>query len=277
MSTCCCCASYLRDSKLPRSPTSEKPLAFDRHLDCCGRTICAACQYKNRRFETYCPFCQISSEPSALPQNGLRLPPAYTKTDNDPEKSLRSQVDAPSEDAPPPYSSLLSQSQPQFPTARSTPSGANGNPPSSTPDTIHHLSPTDSLSSLSLAYNVPLPILRQHNALFTDSLLMGRKYILIPASHYTGPSLSQPPDPAEEERKNKIRRFMVQTKCSDYAVAELYLRGAQGEFEVAVESYRGDEEWERRNPLKAGGKGKGKGRRKSGNGSVGGGLVGQLS
>jgi hypothetical protein len=274
MSTCCCCAAYLRDSKLPRSPTSEKPLAFDRHLDCCGRIICAACQYKNPRFETYCPFCQISSEPSALPQNGLRLPPAYSRTDGKPEKSLRSHLADEHNDtsAPPPYSSVAAHN-------RSSASTSDGpQPPTNTPDTIHHLSPSDTIPSLSLAYNVPAPILRSHNALWADHLVSGRKYILIPASHYTGPPLSQPPDPAEEERKVKVRRWMVATKCADYGVAELYLKGADGDLEMAVEAWRADEEWERRNPLgkgKGNGKGMGEGRRRKGSG-IGGGLVGQL-
>lgn len=115
--------------------------------------------------------------------------------------------------------------------------------------------------------------------MFTDHLLSGRKFILIPASHYHGPSLSQPPDPAEEERKNKIRRWMVQTKCADYQVAELYLKGAGGDLEVAVESWRGDEEWERQNPLggKKGDEARERRRRGKGSSAAGAGLVRQLS
>ena len=236
---CCTCATLLTDTKIPYDETSEKPIVLDRRLDCCSRTICATCQYKNARFQTYCPFCQISSAPSALPQNGLREPPSYTKTNG--ESSLRSLIQ---EEQPPPYDSL--------PQRRST-SHPNSAPPSDTPDTVHHLSPTDSLPSLSLSYSVPLPILRSHNnfppTASTDYLLAARKFLLIPASHYTGPNLSTPPDPEEEERKNKIRRFMLGTKCVEYSVAQLYLKGSEWDVERAVRGWREDEEWERRHPL----------------------------
>lgn len=262
MSTCCTCAAFLRDTKLPRSPKSEKPLAFDRHLDCCGRIICAACQYKNPRFQSYCPFCQISSEPSALPQNGLRLPPAYSKTDGKSEQSLRSQLR--DEQSPPPYETLPQRTS------------ATGQPPTDSPDTVHHLASGDSVASLSVAYGVPTHILRQHNSLFSDHLLSGRKFLLIPASHYVGPSLSTPPDPVEEERKNRIRRWMVATKCADYQVAELYLKGADQDLEVAVDAFRADEEWERQNPLKGKGMGKGAMNRRRAS-AAGGSLARQLA
>src|SRR5277367_1472742 len=64
---CCTCATLLSESKVPYDTESEKPICLDRRLECCGRTICATCQHKNSRFQTYCPFCQISSEPTALP------------------------------------------------------------------------------------------------------------------------------------------------------------------------------------------------------------------
>lgn len=122
--------------------------------------------------------------------------------------------------------------------------------PQDTDDTIHHVSSTDTLSGLSLAYQVPQAVLRRHNNLYSDTLLTARKWVLIPSTHYSGPSLSTPPDPAEEERKVKVRRWMVATKCADYRVAELYLKGADGDLDAAVTVYKDDEEWERKNPLK---------------------------
>jgi len=118
---------------------------------------------------------------------------------------------------------------------------------------------------------VPLPILRAHNNIFSDSLLAARKYVLIPSSHYQGPPLSTPPDPEEEERKNKLRRWMVATKCPDYSVATLYLKGSEGDLELAVEAYKADEQWEKEHPMERKGKEKRKGRGASSS------IVGQLS
>ena len=74
------------------------------------------------------------------------------------------------------------------------------------------------------------------------------------------------------------------TKCVEYDVAGLYLKGAEWDVELGVERFRADEEWERRNPMGANVKGKGKGKgevamrenRWGGNGAGTGGLVGQL-
>jgi hypothetical protein len=171
-----------------------------------------------------------------------------------------------------------------------------------TADTIHHLSPTDTLTSLSLAYKVPISVLQQHNNLYSSNLLAGRKTLSVPASHYQGPPLSNPPDPAEERRKVRVRRFMVGSKCAEYKVAEVYLRQVAVDLageraaeavgndvvdgpvsedqreededdrvvKEAVERYKADEEWERRNPLEKQKKGNAKKR------GAGGSLVGQL-
>ena len=230
VSSCCTCASLLSDTKIPYSTEFEKPLAFDRQLECCGRTICASCQYDNPRFQGYCPFCQISSAPNPLPEAGLRLPPQYQDT-----RGGASRLG--DQDLPPAYSSLgvsmTSQSQPPV-----------------TDDVVHYLGESDSLPSIALAYQIPMPVLRSHNGIYSDGLLAGRKWILVPRSHYQGPPLSSPPDPEEEEKKNKLRRWMVATKCPDYDVASLYLKGSEYDLESAVEAFRADEKWEKEHPLK---------------------------
>lgn len=234
--SCCTCAGLLRDVKVPVDPTTEKQLCFDRRLDCCSRVICADCQYKNSRFETYCPFCQISTKRSALPAAGLRLPPTYAE--NDPQRSRP----GPDED-PPPYSEALSSASKSSKTSHS-------DNPQETEDVVHYLSADDSIHSLSIAYCVPQSVLRSHNNLYSDSLLAARKFLLIPRSHYSGPSLSTPPDPAEEERKRKLRRFMIATKCPEYNVAELYLKGSDHDLDIAVEAFKADEQWEKEHPMK---------------------------
>lgn len=253
--TCCTCASRLVDSNVPYNTESEKPLCLDRQLDCCGRTICGTCQYQNPRFKAYCPFCQFSSEPSALPAEGLKLPPSY-REDERPGRT----------DPPPAYDSLAAQS-----------SNGNGQhatvrPPENTEDTIHFLSPDDSVQSLSLAYRLPQDILRKYNALFSDSLLTARKFILIPRAYYNGPPLSCPPDPEEEERKNRVRRWMMATKCAEYNMAQLYLKASSYELDAAIEAFKADEQWEKEHPMEGKAKQKSPSRRRFGSS-----LVGQLS
>ncbi len=243
---CCTCATLLSDTKVPYDTESEKPICLDRRLECCNRTICATCQYKNSRFQTYCPYCQISSEPTALPSTGLRLPPPYASTSA-----------ALGEDLPPSYASVSALS-------------GNGSSPPETEDVLHFLNAEDTMPSLSLAYGVPVPVLRAHNNVYSDQLLAARKWVLVPKSHYTGPPLSTPPDPEEEERKNRLRRWMVATKCAEYNVATLYLKGSGYNLEIAVETFKDDERWEKNHPMK----GKGRARHRQ-SGSVG--LSGRLS
>jgi hypothetical protein len=254
--SCCTCATILVDAKVPYDPDSEKPFLHHRQLECCARHICASCQYKNPRFQKYCPFCQISSGPSALPKEGLRLPPSYTKT-----SVARLRHDSP----PPSYDESAAS-------GRRT--EHNTEPPEDTEDTVHFVSSDDTIQSISLAYAVPLQVLRQHNGVYSDQLLAARKWILVPRSHYQGPPLSTPPDPEEEERKTKVRRWMVATKCVDYSVAQLYLKGSDYNLVIAVEAFKADEEWEKNHPLD--GKGKDRGGQRSRFGR-GGSLVGQLS
>lgn len=254
--TCCTCATPLTDTKVPYDTESEKPVCFDRKLPCCGRHICASCIYKNSRFNYYCPYCQISSQPTALPAEGLRAPPSY----RDNEDSTRAL------DLPPAYDTLSSNSY----AIGSVSSPVR--PPENTEDTVHFLMPDDSIHSLSLAYQVPKDVLRKHNALFSDSLLIARKFVLIPRAYYSGPPLSTPPDPEEEERKNKVRRWMVATKCPEYNVAQLYLKGSSYDLEIAVEAFKADEQWEKDHPFQGKGKEAQRSRR-----SFGSSLVGQLS
>jgi hypothetical protein len=65
---------------------------------------------------------------------------------------------------------------------------------------------------------------------------------------------------------------MVATKCADYSVAQLYLKGSEYNLDIAVEAFKSDEEWEKNHPLE--GKGKEKDRRRSR--GIGGSLANQL-
>jgi len=271
--TCCTCASILPSSDAPSySLKTEKALSPPRSLPCCDRLICSDCITKTPRFATYCPFCQVSTSATALPQGGLRQPPAYTSTPGTPARTSLDSKDAPLLDLnqdlevpPPAYAAVSTHTS----TARLD---AAESGPAQQEDTIHHLHPHDTLPALSLAYHVPLPALLSHNRLYTSTLLPARRTLLIPRAYYTGPSLSATPVESEEEteRKAKLRRFMVQAKCADYSMAELYLGQAEGSVEEAVKRWKEDEEWEKENQM-----GKGKGAKRM-NGYKGGGLIGQL-
>jgi hypothetical protein len=195
MDTSCATCAQRYDSAL--NPVSEKPLLPGRHLDCCGRSICSRCLNQNKRYETYCPYCQITNEPSLLPQ-GLKDPPAYSAIDD------RINQNNITRDEPPAYSrhTAVSTSEKE----------------EQAEDVLHFLTPNDSIQSLSLAYGVPANALRKTNNVYADNLLQGRKTILIPGEYYKGRvSLSPQPLESEEEelRKQKIRRWMVGCKVAE--------------------------------------------------------------
>ena len=180
---------------------SEKPIVPGRTLYCCGRSICSKCLNQEKRYETYCVFCQISSEPSVLPQ-GLRDPPAYSSIIEHVERPLDSN------DEPPAYSA--DQRAQLF---RRTPSGKDH-----APDVLHFVTPNDSMHSLALAYGVPIDVMRKVNNVYSDHLLHGRRTVLIPGEYYKGQvSLSPRPIEGEEEeaRKQKVRRWMVGCKVAE--------------------------------------------------------------
>lgn len=205
-------------------------------------------EQKNSRFARYCPYCQVSSSPSPLPQ-GLKDPPTYTATA--PSRTVSKGTSPP----PPPY------------TPNATPTSAPscdekaatlGSPPE---DTLHFLDHDhDSITSLSFRYGVPAAALRQTNNITSDHLLLARRTILIPGEFYrAGVSLSPRPVEGEEEelRKSKIRRFMTGCKVVDYDVAVLYLEQAHYDLAAAMETFFDDEAWERAHPIEQGSKGKG--------------------
>ncbi|KAM0278086.1 hypothetical protein ACHAQH_005377 [Verticillium albo-atrum] len=186
---------------------------------------------KNARFAHYCPYCQTSPSSALLPFG------PKTPRDRTPVIPLSRLSTSSSPSPPPPYTSE-EKSQ----------------------DTVHHLNhANDTLASLSLAYNVPAPILRAHNNLPADHLLPARRTLLIPASHYPAGSPSLSPHPVESEdeirRKAALRRFMVTCKVADYDVATLYLEQAGYDLRRAVENWEGDAAWERAHPKEGKGKG----------------------
>jgi LysM repeat protein len=210
-------------------------------------------QQNNRRFETYCPFCQVSTTPSPLPQ-GLRDPPSYAPPSS-------------SSDALPTYTDEL-PSYSSIDALREQPSEKPGlhTPPAE--DVLHFLDhKQDSVTSLSLRYGVPITALRRANNLTSDHLLLARRTVVIPGEFYRGGvSLSPRPIEGEDEERRKaiVRRMMVACKLSEYDVALLYLEQVDYNLEAAIEAYRDDERWEKEHPMEINGKGKGKTRHEVG-------------
>ncbi|CAD6442967.1 b9affb8a-b27f-4cf5-84d0-c8afb41b67c0 [Sclerotinia trifoliorum] len=233
----------------------------DRRLSCCGRIICGECMERNERFKIYCPFCQVRngdttngdtiSDSTGRKPATKDKPPSYEETIG--SHSSHSQTSLPV------YShSLFFKSQQQSVTQSQKESQSQSQPD----DILHFLShSSDSMTSLSLRYGVPIEVLRKKNGITSDYLLLARKTILIPGEWYKGgASLSPRPVEGEEEerRKASVRRFMVGCKVYEYDVAVLYLEQANYDLELAMGVYRDDERWEKENPISDKGKGKGK-------------------
>lgn len=198
---CATCASAF-DS--PLDPVSEKPLLPGRELECCGRSICSRCLNANKRYESYCPYCQVSSQPSLLPQ-GLRDPPAYSSLNGSRPQPSRPPLD---DEELPAYSEHQAVQPPAEKPRHEQP----------TEDVLHFVKPDDSINALALAYGVPVNVLRKTNNIFSDHLIQGRKTILIPGEYYKGGvSLSPQPLEGEEEeiKKNKTRRWMMACKVAE--------------------------------------------------------------
>lgn len=198
---CATCASTF-DSAL--DPASEKPLIVGRYLNCCGRSICSRCLNQNKRYETYCPYCQITSDPAPILPQGLKDPPAYP--------SHEDRISQPSEKGGEDELPAYSEHQVVQPLAEK--SGQD----ELAPDVLHFVTPNDSIRSLALAYGIPIHTLRKANNIYSDHLIQARRTVLIPGEYYKGGvSLSPRPIEGEEEeaKKNKVRRWMMACKVAE--------------------------------------------------------------
>ncbi|KAI2642917.1 hypothetical protein GGS21DRAFT_486745 [Xylaria nigripes] len=241
---CCTCATLL--TEVPCQTEFGKGFPEVRWMECCPRAICGRCIRHNPRFNSYCPYCQISQADNILPP-GLKDPPSYTASTD---------ANGAFDSAPPPYTPTpTGQKQQNAPNEKSSSRDAK-----QVEDILHFLNHAhDSINSLSLRYGVPAAILRRANNIASDHLIAGRRTIIIPGEYCNGGvSLSPRPVEGEEEeaRKAKIRRWMVGCKVHDYDVALLYLEQAGYDLQVATDTYFADEEWEQKHPAVAAKKGK---------------------
>lgn len=184
-----------------------------------------------------------------MPPTGLKDPPSYG--------FVTAATSRPPIEAPPPYSTTAEP--PQSPLEKGEKTAAETTTTNDDSPILHFLDHKhDSVSSLSLRYNVPAAALRRANRLGSDHLLLGRRVVLIPIAAGGGnggatttTSLSPHPVEGEDEerRKGRIRRWMVACKEADYDVAVLYLEQNDYDIDAAVEAYFADEAWERAHPV----------------------------
>lgn len=80
----------------------------------------------------------------------------------------------------------------------------------------HYVRKDDTINSLSIAYHVDTNVIRRANHIFADHLLQARLFVIIPGATT---SLSAAPG-KDEERKVRLKRFMLATKCTDYDMAK---------------------------------------------------------
>ncbi|KAF1811762.1 hypothetical protein P152DRAFT_398815 [Eremomyces bilateralis CBS 781.70] len=230
--SCCTCAAFLSSIPPTYDEKTEKPAQHERRLGCCGRVICSRCITDNPRFAQYCPYCQTST---AAPSPSLDLsdPPAYS-----PPSLTATDID---DELPPPY---INPEGVQVGDAKDA---------APAPDVLHFINADrDSMSSLSLQYNVPIQALRRANGLYSDHLLIARRTLLIPGEFYKG-GVSLSPRPidgeAAEARKAKIRRWMVACKVAEYDIAVLYMTQHDYDLDAAVHAFRDDARWELEHPM----------------------------
>ncbi|CCG84438.1 protein of unknown function [Taphrina deformans PYCC 5710] len=215
--SCVSCYTY-DDSSKGTTPTP-----------CCGRFVCGPCGRANPRLVETCILCQLpiprdlggdDGDGDELPGYDASLP-RYAATDA---------PDTPEKD---PSCGVVEGGG----SATATDAWSVGKEAG-----VHHfVRKEDSVGSLSLAYDVAPSVIRKANHLFADALLQGRSFILVP-----GATRSLSDRPGEEDvRKGKLKRFMVQVKCTDYDMAKTYMTECDYSVADAVERYLADSQWTR--------------------------------
>lgn len=107
-------------------------------------------------------------------------------------------------------------------------------------DVQHFISPTDTLFGISLKYGISLELIRKANRLYTDEVC-NRQFLVIPGALK---SLSDP-QTVQDHQKILIKRFQINTKCTNYVEARSYMIQNDYDLIKAADQYQSDLEWER--------------------------------
>lgn len=178
--SCVSCYTYDRSSK----GTLVTP--------CCARFVCGPCARSNPRLAETCILCQLPIPHDLAPATAEDLP-GY-------------------DDSLPEYESAGLLDEKYHVTEQKHLVADHAFKEAGVQ---HYVRKDDSVASLSLAYKVDKSFIRKANHIFQDNLLQGRSFIVIPGAMK---SLSAAPG-ADEERKVKLKKFMVAVKCTDYDMA----------------------------------------------------------
>ncbi|GAA5967330.1 hypothetical protein JCM21900_002122 [Sporobolomyces salmonicolor] len=301
MQLCVACSATLgSDSSAPTSSEKpELPVVFS-----CRHAVCGRCIRRRRRLAQACIMCQSAhdvlgssstssgaSSKAPTPSASFSQLPAYSAPPQDkPDDFVLGDDSDDEHDALPPDAPFEGEQPPAY--------EEEGAPPVTDDKreqcSLHYIKPDETLLGLSMRYGVPGHLLCSMNKLpvstlsTTPHLLHTLPFLLLPPS--ASPSTSTEPllPPPLERRRLVVRRFQMQTRCADWAMANAYVdqvfkkredeaefvrlnraaRGSEadgevecvavregGELEEAVEAWERDERWEREQ--RAAGKGKG--------------------
>ncbi|RUS14827.1 hypothetical protein BC937DRAFT_93268 [Endogone sp. FLAS-F59071] len=199
------------------------PHALTYMTPCCSRWVCDACVSRLPQLLQFCPYCQ---DPRCGVW-GVREPPPY----EDEEKRREYGDELPEYEE----SCRDAMETKKMPLEKEKEDCS----------AVHYVQPTDTVVGLALKYNVDLTLLRRTNRIFHDNDIHARTALLIPG--YAGLSVSSSPSP-DDERKARLKRFQLQSKCIDPAEARVYMDAAEYNVEDALERYRDDLAWERAHP-----------------------------
>lgn len=107
---------------------------------------------------------------------------------------------------------------------------------------LHFVRQDDTISSLSLEYNIPAADIRKVNKVWADHTLPARTAVWIPG--YVGTSRSA--EQAEDEiKKMALKRFQLLSKCIDYRQAKVYMDMSGYNIDKALRAYQDDLDWEK--------------------------------
>ncbi|GBB89830.1 hypothetical protein RclHR1_16660007 [Rhizophagus clarus] len=167
---------------------------------CCNRWVCDGCLEQNKRYYSYCPFCQEVSI-------------TYRKRSNDTTTYTDCSL--------PTYEEVIYNDLNKLNITFNSFNEKSGKKldEKSNYSAIHYVKKDDTLIGLAFKYGVEIADIRKANRLF-DNNIIARSTLIIP--NYVGPSLSEKFS-EEEEKKMLVKRFQVRSKCIDPIEAKFYM------------------------------------------------------